>query len=294
MINTDNSLEMRILAIGDFDDGFPRELRSKLKKIKPDLILSPGDICYGKKIRDIIFKHYEEKKTWYDFIGKRKARKLTKDSIERSDKILEFLNSFDVPVYLVYGNHDKTGRKKEEWTYLQKDLFTPKIRKYENIKIIDMKAKKFGNYYIIGYGQGVSSPELPQYKEETDKKELKQLKKDYYKNIKKVRKLFKGKDPQHTIFLTHNVPHNTKLDKITSRNAPKFVRGKHYGSLIARKIIDRYQPALAIGGHMHEGFGKTRLRRTLCINSGPASKGKYAVIDIKDNKPKVKFYKLRK
>ncbi len=277
---------MKILAVGDFDNGLPKKLKSKLKKEKPDLILSPGDICYGKAIRTIAFKYYESDKDWYDIIGRKKAKKLMSDSVKKGDKILDFLNSLGVPTFLVFGNHDKTGQY-SRWTFGRKNLYGKLIRKYKNIQAIDMKCKKYNNFYLIGYGQNNSGPEIPLYDEKPTKKE----KRDYTRNFKKIKKLFKGKNPKQIILLTHNVPFKTKLDKITSRKAPKSVRGKHFGSLIAQKIIKKYHPLIAIGGHMHEGQGKTRIGKTLVINSGPASEGKYTVIDIENSKIMVKFHR---
>ena len=49
----------------------------------------------------------------------------------------------------------------------------------------------------------------------------------------------------------------------------KSVRhGLHFGSLIARNIIDEFQPLVCIGGHMHEHFVSCSVEKTLVINSG--------------------------
>ena len=51
---------MRILAISDFDSGFKTSLILKLKKEKPDLIISQGDLCYGDKMREILFANWNK------------------------------------------------------------------------------------------------------------------------------------------------------------------------------------------------------------------------------------------
>ena len=56
------------------------------------------------------------------------------------------------------------------------------------------------------------------------------------------------------------------LDEITNKESPKF--GYHYGSIVARDIIQKYQPLVSIGGHMHEHFGSTELGKTTVINAG--------------------------
>ena len=43
---------------------------------------------------------------------------------------------------------------------------------------------------------------------------------------------------------------------------------KQCGSTAVRAAIERHQPPLALFGHIHEGRGKSRIGRTLCINPG--------------------------
>jgi len=40
------------------------------------------------------------------------------------------------------------------------------------------------------------------------------------------------------------------------------------GSTAVRELIEAYQPALGLHGHIHEGRGVTRLGRTVCVNPG--------------------------
>ena len=95
-----------------------------------------------------------------------------------------------------------------------------------------------------------------------------------------------------TIFLTHNVPYNTKLDIIVNEDSP--VNGKHYGSNLARAMIEKHQPLLAIGGHMHEHFGKDRIRKTTILNSGFGPHVN-TLIEIKNGKIKnIKFFGARR
>jgi len=286
---------MKILAVSDFDNGFPKGLASRLKKEKPDLILAGGDFCYGHKIRKAMFVHYDSDEEWHDIVGRRKAAKMMRESVKQGDKILKFLNSFNIPVLLVFGNHDKTGaksRSKKVWPMYKKDLFAPLIKKYKNIFSIDLAAARVGNYYFVGYGQNCSAPELPVYavqREKASKSELLKQKKKFKLYLHHLNKLFKIVVPKKTIFLVHNVPFNTKLDKITSRQAPKSVQGKHFGSIVARKAIEKHKPLLCVGGHMHEGRGIDKIGRTICVNDGPGAEGRYAMIEIKNSKIKVKL-----
>jgi Icc-related predicted phosphoesterase len=40
------------------------------------------------------------------------------------------------------------------------------------------------------------------------------------------------------------------------------------GSTAVRELIERYQPMLALHGHVHESPGAVHIGRTLCINPG--------------------------
>jgi uncharacterized protein len=40
------------------------------------------------------------------------------------------------------------------------------------------------------------------------------------------------------------------------------------GSTAYREVLERYQPALAVHGHIHEAAGHARLGRTMCVNPG--------------------------
>lgn len=96
------------------------------------------------------------------------------------------------------------------------------------------------------------------------------------------------KASEPVIFLTHNVPFNTPLDLIRNEESPR--NGDHFGSLITRDMIERYNPLLSIGGHIHENFGKYRLKDTLCINSGFGSDVN-TLVELEDSKVKnLKFY----
>lgn len=89
------------------------------------------------------------------------------------------------------------------------------------------------------------------------------------------------------LFISHNVPFNTSLDKIVNPASPR--KGYHYGSIIAREMIEKYQPLVCIGGHMHEHFGKCTLGKTTCINAGFSGKVN-TLLELEENKiTKIQF-----
>jgi uncharacterized protein len=82
-------------------------------------------------------------------------------------------------------------------------------------------------------------------------------------------------DPRRAVFMIHVPPHDSGLDTapILDENlrptisAGDVLRGP-VGSTAVRRIIEDYQPVLAIHGHIHESGGERKIGNTLCINPG--------------------------
>ena len=86
--------------------------------------------------------------------------------------------------------------------------------------------------------------------------------------------------------------YKTKLDFVTSKKAHKAVQRQHVGSKMFRRIVDKYQPRLHLGGHIDEGMGKQKIGKTLSVNCGPAHEGKAAIIELDEGKiRKIRFVK---
>ena len=277
---------MKILAIGDFHGTFPKKFYKIIDKEKIDLVISNGDYppfhyrklwfkyCFGKDVQ------------LWEVIGKKKAKELVIEDAKRAEVALKALNKLPIPVFTVLGNIDyppddvvdfwnKKKNKIPKWD--RKESFLKVLKKYKNIQRFDYKALKFGNYVFIGM-RGHSNPGRVKSKA-------------FRKHMKILNKLFQKFKDNNIIFVSHNIAYNTKLDKIGAK-AHEKVRSKHYGSKLARRIIDRYHPLLHIGGHIHEGIGKQKIGRTWLVNPGSAHEGKATIIDIDEGKVKnVKFVK---
>ena len=83
------------------------------------------------------------------------------------------------------------------------------------------------------------------------------------------------RDPRRAIFMIHVPPHDSGLDTapILDENlrptisAGDVLRGP-VGSTAVRRIIEEYQPVLAVHGHIHESGGERKIGQTVCINPG--------------------------
>jgi len=260
---------MKLLVVGDLHGQVPNVYFNDF-----DAVIAPGDFCSSDESRPLMFKVIKEelknpdyKKKWYDVLGKTKTKGIINRSLKAGRVILEKLDSISNRVYVVPGNNDWVSDKKSVWPFLR-------INHYKTIKeglnhIIDvhLRIRNLGDFQIIGYGLS-SSPEYPQYKADLARysdRELLNKKRSYERLFNKVDNLF-CKATKPVIFLSHNVPFNTSLDRIDNPESPR--NGDHFGSSIAREIIEKHKPMLCIGGHMHEHFGKCKIGSTVCINAG--------------------------
>ena len=313
-------MTLKFLIIGDLHGEIPNISKSDLEDIHA--IIAVGDFCsdalkkymfrslrlklkYSQKqnIDNQNKKTTNKEKHWYDLTGKLKAKKLIFQSLRDGRKVLEHLNTVGqthgIPIFIVPGNWDWTPDPESGWSFLKKNLWKDLPKGLRNI--IDLDYKKLdlldsdeNKYSIIGYGVS-SGPEFPPVllglKNKQLRKDERKAKKEYQKIYHKLSKFFKKAKKQkiRPIFLSHNVPFYTKLDKIKNKESPRD--GQHFGSLIARQIIEEHQPIVCIGGHMHEHFGKCKVRKTTVINAGFGAK-KHVFLDVNKNKIlRINFHK---
>ncbi len=82
-------------------------------------------------------------------------------------------------------------------------------------------------------------------------------------------------DPSRSVFNLHVPPKGTALDQAPEldESLKPVVRGGSVamapaGSAAVRSLIERYQPLVALHGHIHESRGMTKVGRSVCINPG--------------------------
>tara|TARA_Y100000310_G_scaffold85798_1_gene82630 strand:- start:13445 stop:14296 length:852 start_codon:yes stop_codon:yes gene_type:complete len=283
---------MKILAIGDFHGKFPVKLQKLVKKEKIDLIVSTGDYT-PFSLRDVFFKHcYGTDVELWEPVGKTKYKKIIKKDENKAELVIKKLNKIGVPVVSVLGNIDypmaddvediKKPLKEKFWNWDWKRIKHVQniIKKYKNIKYIDYKSIKIEGLIFIGM-RGHSHPGSVKSK-------------SFKKHRKILDNLFKKYKNENKIFISHMTPFDNKLDIITSKKADKRAKGRHFGSKLARRIINKYQPVLSFSGHFHENQGKCKIGNTIVINPGAAVNGKAAIIDFNEEKGKVVSVKFVK
>lgn len=84
-------------------------------------------------------------------------------------------------------------------------------------------------------------------------------------------------DPARAVFNLHVPPIQTPIDTapVVDEHLSPVIQGGSIlmgpaGSLAVRNVIERYQPLLALHGHIHESRGTVKIGKTVCINPGSA------------------------
>ena len=84
-------------------------------------------------------------------------------------------------------------------------------------------------------------------------------------------------DPSRSVFNLHVPPIRTAIDTapLVDENLSPIIQGGSMltgpaGSEAVRALIEKYQPLIALHGHIHESRGTAKIGKTICINPGSA------------------------
>ncbi len=206
---------------------------------------------------------------YYSFVAEPdEAERLVGDAAERDALLHRLMNErveewmalaterladSEVPLYLIPGNDDDFG--------IDEILNRPGFRPVNaDGKLVDLP----GGLQMIAYGWSNNTPwDTPR---EVTEDEL-------YERLDGLAS--QVADPRRAVFMIHVPPHDSGLDTapILDENlrptvsAGDVLRGP-VGSTAVRRLIETYQPLLAVHGHIHESGGERRIGQTLCINPG--------------------------
>jgi Icc-related predicted phosphoesterase len=165
----------------------------------------------------------------------------------------ERLADRNVPLYLIPGNDDDFGIDK----VLNQPGHTPVNA---DGKVLDIP----GGLQLLASGWSNHTPwQTP--REESEE--------DLYARLDALAR--QVRDPGRAVFMIHVPPHDSGLDTAPlldenlrpTVSAGDVLRGP-VGSTAVRRVIEQYQPLLAIHGHIHESGGERRIGQTLCVNPG--------------------------
>jgi len=188
---------------------------------------------------------------------KRRKKNRGQTDLLKGEQLLENLCSHKIPIIVFKGNMFFTRESQKIFTYLIKRL----NKKYKNLThkttgkkkihdktfiLFDMIYEKHSHEFISPYWTN---------------------KKRNNKRLTRLNKLLK--ENPNAILLSHAPPYKC-VDKIIS--------GKHVGSKILRKAIEKHGPKLVLCGHIHEAKGEGKIGKTSIVNLG--FEGDYKIFDI--------------
>jgi len=174
---------MKFLIVGDLHGSKPNIYYKDF-----DAIIAPGDFCSDAP-RQYMFeamrqslKDPDSKTEWYDLVGKKTAKQMILKSLKDGREILEQLDAYGVPVYIVPGNWDWTP-KDSKWNFQRLNHYKKLTKGLKNIVDVHNRIIDVGEYQMIGHGIS-SGPEYPQYQEDIESMKPKALKKMKNKYVK--------------------------------------------------------------------------------------------------------------
>jgi Icc-related predicted phosphoesterase len=165
----------------------------------------------------------------------------------------ERLADSPVPLYLIPGNDDDFG--------IDEVLDAPGSRPVNaDGKVLDLP----GDLQLLACGWSNHTPWQTPREESED---------ELYARLDALAR--QVRDPRRSVFMIHVPPHDSGLDTAPlldenlrpTVSAGDVLRGP-VGSTAVRRIIEDYEPVLAIHGHIHESGGERKIGKTLCINPG--------------------------
>lgn len=301
---------MKFLVFGDLHG------RKPVVKFKDfDAVILVGDVCEDREIAPLyqnflgLLKELEEGReiSFDEFLlgilqGGDSMEDFEKRSLQKGNEILRYLDTFNRPMFMVAGNWDQSygptrvkDMNKSTYNYLKTffdwwmgERLNPKlIDGVKNVRNCIFSNIEWGGFNIVGYGHTSAPEELSKKREGLTKKQKEKLEFAYDKLKSKLNTAYEKRKNKKlpTIFITHNVPYNTKLD--IARKSGSYVYGKHMGSTVAREFCEKYQPLICVGGHIHENPGKVKIKKTLAINAGYGPNAQ-VLIDIDEKIGKIK------
>ncbi len=272
---------MKLLCLGCLHGKIPKKLVNRLKKEEFDYVLCTGDLANADRSREISFKNWKYRHAGYrltDLVPTRRLSTIERYEVNSMQDSINFLKKLRKEVFLIYGNNDFL---KEDIRYNKLKSLEPRL-KNTNIKLLKANKLNFREFILTAY----SGYRHTSHKHILKSKIWKKKDVDKFNHLFRegLNKLFlKNKIDKPIIFMTHDPPYGY-FDIVKMKISPMY--GKHIGDEYYLDVIKRYKPILHVSSHMHEHQGKKKLGKTWIVNTGAAYLGRYAMVDIEENKVK--------
>jgi Icc-related predicted phosphoesterase len=198
----------------------------------------------AEEVADIAALPEDERERWFERVMLQAFRGWLKVADER-------LGGTEIRCFVMPGNDDPSSLEKV-------------IEGAETVESCDEKVVRFDGYQMLSLGYSNRTPwNSPRELDEDD----------LYERI--VALAEQVEDQSRAVWNIHVPPHDSQLDSAAELdedfNLVLIGKQPHVipvGSSAVRETIERYQPLVALHGHIHESPGATRIGRTLCVNPG--------------------------
>ena len=177
-----------------------------------------------------------------------------KEALKTMQRWLEYadarLESSHMPCYVCPGNDDM---------FEIDDL----IKQSKHVELVEGKIIRLDEHHeMINAGWSTPTPWITPREESED-----QLRQRIQVMIDQL------KDVKNSVFNLHDPPYGSGLDEapeLTKDLRPAYAGRSliSVGSHAVLDVIEKYEPLLGLFGHIHEGKGTRKYKRTLCINPG--------------------------
>jgi Icc-related predicted phosphoesterase len=163
---------------------------------------------------------------------------------------------------------DENNYAASDWAWPKQDFFHSSTEDLLGVKDISYGADIVGQYVFIGY----PSSTFPRAVQSDAYRRHRRWLDNAFRTFE-----WKKHSDKDIVFVCHNGPHDTNTNLMTADDADERARGEHYGSKLARRSIERYQPRLCVHGHIEEGRGQAEIGETAVVNVGEGRSGSYGV-----------------
>ena len=289
---------MKLLVVGDFQGVFSTSLKKKITREEFDVIIAVGDYAGLAAWRPLIMHNLREAKkgkpytSAKEFFGVSKLKALLQREERNTKMIWKTLASFGKPVLYVFGNGDDDWYRypfAPLWKQSKrKEIFLQTLKKRHEMFDITYGNEFFEDFLFTGFGGYMDIEayfDRKAFKDDTNERYRKRVLR-HRKAEKKFLSLLRVKNRKR-IFVFHYPPLGV-FDIIRDKK-DNPMNGKSTGIRFFSEAIRKHRPVAVFCGHMHEYQGIKKLHGVPVINPGDAEKGKYAIVEIEENKVKARF-----
>ncbi|NPB07320.1 MAG: hypothetical protein GXN96_00155 [Aquificae bacterium] len=253
----------KILAIKNFEENFSLlgDFKKVVESLKPDVLVVLGNILKNERLE----KEYEKAVLSKREPDRRVLHEEEHRIVETLDRFFREIGSLGIKTFIVPGKNDVPLKLFLRAGYEAEVAFP-------NLRVLhEGFAGWRGEFELVGFGGLLTENEF----EEDFILEYPRWYVEY------VLKFVNELKPRRLLTLFYTPPIGQFVDSLPGE-------GKHYGSAVVNTLIKTLNPEVAIVGH--KGKGHELVGSTIVVNPGDFGEGRYAFLDLTQNKIKLETF----